>query len=343
MGDIFEGLCSQAKQWDSEYKLLFYWFDIDPRNEVDAEWFVPTEYEETFALSFLSKYPRAQQLRKLAWRRMKIHTYNAMGERGEEYFNQENPITVENAFISSGSNVFDMNQQYQIQQPIREVEDFKIFLEPCDELVIGVDIAEWGQTGDYSTISGRRRDGKVAFQYKARVNEIILAKKLDFILNYEVNGRKYEWVIFPENNKGTAFINECRQYSWFQFMLKQRKIDSTTWEDLVEKFWFWTSETSKDLIIREYRGAIYEKKIWVTPELFSEIRTYQYDKNNRPNAMGKNHDDLLMADMIAYYAVLHEPMVVRHKPPRNDDLEGMTIKERHMARLKAGYYNRDDE
>lgn len=73
---------------------------------------------------------------------MKIHTYNAMGERGEEYFNQENPITVENAFISSGSNVFDMNQQYQIQQPIREVEDFKIFLEPCDELVIGVDIAE---------------------------------------------------------------------------------------------------------------------------------------------------------------------------------------------------------
>lgn len=126
-------------------------------------------------------------------------------------------------------------------------------------------------------------------------------------------------------------------------MLKQRKIDSTTGEDLVEKFGFWTSETSKDLIIREYRGAIYAKKIWVTPELFSEIRTYQYDKNNRPNAMGKNHDDLLMADMIAYYAVLHEPMVVRHKPPRNDDLEGMTIKERHMARLKAGYYNRDDE
>ena len=53
---------------------------------------------------------------------MKIHTYNAMGERGEEYFNQENPITIENAFISSGSNVFDMNQQYQIQQPIREIE-----------------------------------------------------------------------------------------------------------------------------------------------------------------------------------------------------------------------------
>lgn len=184
-----------------------------------------------------------------------------------------------------------------------------------------MDIAEGGQTGDYSTISARRRDGKIAFQYKARVNEIILAKKMDFILNYEVNGRKYEGVIFPENNKGTAFINECRQYTWFQFMLKQRKIDSTTGEDLVEKFGFWTSETSKDLIIREYRGAIYEKKIWVTPELYSEIRTYQYDKNNRPNAMGKNHDDLLMADMIAYYAVLHEPMVVRHKPPRNDDLE----------------------
>jgi len=116
---------------------------------------------------------------------------------------------------------------------------------------------------------------------------------------------------------------------------------------LQDKYGFWTSETSKDLIIREYRGAIYEKKIWVTPELYSEICTYQYDKNNRPNAVWKNHDDLLMADMIAYYAVLHEPMVVRHKNteklPSDDELEGMTIMQRHMARLKAGYYNKDDE
>lgn len=92
-------------------------------------------------------------------------------------------------------------------------------------------------------------------------------------------------MIFPENNKGIAFINACREYKWFQFMLKQRKIDSTTGEDLQDKYGFWTSETSKDLIIREYRGAIYEKKIWVTPELYSEICTYQYDKNNRPNAV----------------------------------------------------------
>ena len=98
---------------------------------------------------------------------------------------------------------------------------------------MGIDIAEGGQEGDYSTISARRRDGKIAFQYKARVNEVMLARKLDFILNYQVNGRNYQGVIFPENNKGTAFINECRQYSWFQFMLKQRKIDSIAGEDLL--------------------------------------------------------------------------------------------------------------
>ena len=55
------------------------------------------------------------------------------------------------------------------------------------------------------------------------------------------------------------------------------------------------------MIIREYRSALYNREIYLSDELVSEILTYQFDKNNRPNAIPPNHDDLLMADMIALY------------------------------------------
>lgn len=347
-GDIFHGLVTQAKQGDSEYNLLFYGFDVDDRNEIDAEGFVPTSEEETFITSFLSKYQREKALRKIAWRRMKIHTYKAKGLKGEDYFCQENPISIEDAFISSGSAVFDLNQPYQIQQPIRSIEGFNLFCDPCDELTIGIDIAEGGIRGDYSTISARRPDGKLAFQFKDRVNEIILAQKLDWILNYqaEPNGKKYLGVIAPENNVGLAFINECfstrdngsYKYPWCQYILKQRKIDDVSEENIQEKYGFRTTKQSKDLIIREYRGAIYSKKIWVSPELYAEICTYQYDDKNRPNAVGNNHDDLLIADMIAFNIMEHEHFVAKYHVTEKDLLD-MDIVSRHMARLKMNARN----
>jgi len=337
LGDVFFELCMNSKNGDSEYQLLFYGFDIEDRNERDATNFEPTEDEKLYYENYLKQYGQERGYRKLSWRRMKINTAKALGDDGEKLFDQENPITIEHAFVSSGSAVFDLTQTFQIQKPLREIEGFKLFLEPCDELVIGVDMAEGGQKGDYSTISGRRRDGRVAFTFRARVNEIILAQKMDFILGYQVDGKTYRGVIFPENNIGQAFINECKKYRWFQYMLQARKHDSVDDDNLVQKYGFRTTMTSKDLIIREYRGGLYRKEIWITDEIYAEIRTYQFDKNNRPNAIAPNHDDLLMADMIAYNGVLHESFVVHHAPIERDP-DDMTHLEKLAARIRRGEY-----
>jgi len=77
----------------------------------------------------------------------------------------------------------------------------------------------------------------------------------------------------------------CKSYPWFQYLLKQRKEDSPSDENLVQKYGFRTTSQSKNLIIREYRNALISGDIWVTPELHSEIMTYQYDKDNAANAM----------------------------------------------------------
>lgn len=181
------------------------------------------------------------------------------------------------------------------------------------------------------------------FQYKGRVSEEILAKKLDFILSYteEATGdKKYLGAIIPENNVGGAFINECKKYPWFQYMMKERKVDSVSQENIVQKYGFRTTSQSKDLIIREYRIALQRKEIGVTPELYDEICTYQYDKNNSANAMMGYHDDLLMADMIAHNSVLHEPFTAKyHTKPRDE--EDMSIVERHLMRLRRGDYEDD--
>lgn len=340
MWDVFHWMCMNAREGLGDFKLLFYWFDIDERNERDVpDGFTMTDEESLFLSNHLSKYSFEQALRKIVWRRKRIETANALGEDGKSKFSEENPITVDDAFISSGSGVFDMKQPFKIQQPINEIEWFKIYLPVQDQLVIGIDIAEGWSKWDYSTISARNFEWQVAFQYRWRVSEIVLAQKVDFILTqYQEDKKHFMGTILPENNVGLAFINECKQYDWFQYVLKSRQGDRAEWEDLIQKYWFRTTKQSKDLIIREYRMALYNQEISITPDLHSEMSTYQYDKENRANAIAPNHDDLLMADMIAYNGILHEPFIVTYEVKPIDEMN-LSLVERHMLRLRRGDYD----
>lgn len=101
-----------------------------------------TQEEWTFMNNYLTAYPREQQMRKMMWRRMKIENSSAQGLNGKAKFSEENPISIDDAFISSGSSVFDMTLQYVIEHPIETVEGFNVFCEPEDQISIGIDIAE---------------------------------------------------------------------------------------------------------------------------------------------------------------------------------------------------------
>lgn len=235
-------------------------------------------------------------------------------DEGEDAFMQNYLLIPK---LLSGTPVFDMKQEFDIQKPYKEIQGFRLFLPPQDDLVIGIDIAEGGSKGDFSAISARNHQGKIVFQLKIRCSEEQLAMQLDFILTQYSEGeganpRHYLGTIVPENNVGLAFINECKKYPWFQYVLKQRREDSVSQENLVQKYGFRTTAQSKDLIIREYRIALLRKEISITPELHEEMGTYQYDSLNRANAMAPYHDDLLMADMIALNAIIHEPFVAKY-------------------------------
>lgn len=132
------------------------------------------------------------------------------------------------------------------------------------------------------------------------------------------------------------------KYPWFQYVLKARKLDGTEEEGIVQKYGFRTTAQSKQLIIREYRNALYRQEIDVTPETLTEMYTYQYDRNNAANALPPNHDDRIIADMISYHGVIHEPFVVEYdKDPIDEDM--MTPVQRHLYRLRNRRNEDEDE
>lgn len=255
-----------------------------------------------------------------------------------------------------GKTVFDTTQPIKTAQAYKQIEWFLLFQPPQDQLVIWVDLAEWGIKWDNSVLKARNRKWQTVFEFADTVNEILLAKKLDYILTQYSewewpNKKRYLGTIIIENNIGTAFINECKRtkddwslvYPWFQYVLKQRKLDWTIDYDWVqEKYWFRTSQSSKDLLIREYRNALDNWEIDVSPETLNEMYTFCYDEQNRPNAQSPYHDDRIMGDMLALHGILHEPFIVKYESIPVD-LEEMTPLQRHLHRIRTWAYNRPDD
>lgn len=312
LGNAFYYMCMTAKEWKWTYKLLFYPWYIEERNRAKApKDFCPMTDEKQLMQNYWL------DIDQIYWRRLKIEDANAVWKNWLESFNQENPITIESAFISSWASVFDLNAKFKIVKPIEEYMWWKIFQEPQDDLIFWVDIAEWWNTGDFSAITCYNRKWEIVLTYKWRVDEAMLARKLDEIFLYEKDTKKYLWWIIPENNIWRLFIKECQTYNWAYRIHHEIRTDMPVNETReTNKFWFRTTQPSKDFIIRLFRWAIHKMEVEVSEEIKSEIDTYQYDWNNRPNAIAPNHDDILMSAMIWYFAVTKIFWTIEYDKPK---------------------------
>lgn len=341
--NVFYNACMSAKNLVGSYKLLFYPWYIESRNKEkikNGEEFIISDEEKILK----KNYNLSEE--QLNWRRTKIHDANVLWEDGEKLFHQENPTTIDWAFVSSWVTVFDLTRNYKQSPIIEELEWWKFYQKAQDRLIIWIDMAEWWMKWDYSAMSARNKEWELVATFKARVWEEMLAKKLDWFFSYDKLWGLYVGNVLPENNIWLAFINECKKYEWFhERMLTERKSDKMDWEDnQIMKYGFRTTQKSKDLIIRQYRGAIYKKAILISEELHWEIQTYIYDKNNRPNAVPPNHDDLLMADMIAYHWILTEPNPLEYDTEKIYTDESVTgVRNKEILQIKLWEYNKNEQ
>jgi hypothetical protein len=135
MGNMFHQKCMAALKGEGEYILIFIpWFwQVEYRKTVPDD-FIPTEEELKLKTAF--KLDDEQ----LYWRRIKIEEF-----RSEWKFRQEYPMTVMDAFVTSGESLIN-------QQSILDARKTKI-IDNNAPLILGVDM---GRTGDPVVIAPRR-------------------------------------------------------------------------------------------------------------------------------------------------------------------------------------------
>ncbi len=324
--DPFYNLTMKARTGEGTYKLLFYPWYIEERNKSALPFWYGLNDEEIIEArktgwkhyrinytekekQIISQYDLNDE--QIYWRRTQIADAMAMWEDWNKKFDQENPDSIDTAFVASGTQVFDLSLDYKINKPVYETWDFKIFWEPEDSMVFGIDTAEWWKSGDYSTIIWMNRAWKILISFRKRCEDFQLAEAMDQIFNLKYKDKYFVGTILIERNKWSSFVAEARKYDWFYLILKWRDQTAIS-DDTKEYYGFWTGGWSKEQIIRDFRKWFYNHALEITQQIYEEICTYIYN-NWKAEAMSWKHDDMIMAAMIAYHWVLYEPWVETYK------------------------------
>ena len=301
VGNSFHRLWQGAVKGENDYIAIFVpWYLMTEYRRKAPEGFERTTEEEVL----VTRYSLDDD--QLYWRRLKI------AEGGEDKFRQEYPATPEEAFIVSGSNVFNIEKLSKlVPQPIlakREfnfessmMEDLKdgsieIFKYPTfeDAFAIGADVA-LGVGKDYSTavvINARR---EVCAVYR---NNTIDPSQFGDLLFYL--GRYYNNALLAveSNSMGIATLNRLTQMGYVN-MYYQTKMANVSKEEGTRIGWRTTS-ASKPAIIGFLKNAIEQEDIWIPSRIIiGELMNYVADESGKTNAIVGQNDDTVIALAIA--------------------------------------------
>ncbi len=301
VGNEFHRLWVGAVKGENEYIPIFVpWFLMPEYCRAAPENFERTEEEETLVTRFDLNDDQ------LYWRRLKI------AEGGSDKFRQEYPSTPEEAFVVSGSNVFNIEKLNDlVPQPILKQMDFnfesmmmedkprgsiEIYKYPTfeDSFAIAADVS-LGVGKDSSAAVVINRDKEVCAVYR---NNTIDPSNFGDVLFYL--GRYYNnaLVAVESNSMGIATLNRLVQMNYVN-LYYQTKIANVSKEEGSRPGWRTTS-ASKPAIIGFLKSAIENEEIWIPSRtIIGELMNYVADDNGRTNAIVGYNDDTVIALAIA--------------------------------------------
>lgn len=301
VGNAFHRLWKDAEEGKNEYIPIFVpWFLMTEYRREPPDKFELTEEEEE--LKRLYNLDNAQ----LYWRRLKV------AEGGKDKFRQEYPCNPNEAFIVSGSNVFDMDKlQALVPQPILSQREFNFESRMFDDArlgsleiykfptydepyIIGADVSLGvGQDSSVGVVLNTKRE--VCAVYRNNTIDPSLFGDLLFYL-----GRYYNNALLAveSNSMGIATLNRLVQME-YQNLYYQTKIANVSKEEGTRIGWKTTS-SSKPAIISFLKNAIESEEIWIPSRvIISELMSYVADENGRTNAAPGFNDDTVIALAIA--------------------------------------------
>lgn len=148
---LFYSMCQDALHGRGEYQLIFIpWWWMD-EYEADSSNHPPLDDEEAYGAENLREYPSLRQVRKLNWRRNKVHEFSAGGgvEKGLRKFKQIYPANPIEAFQASGKGLFTAGAITAARKNITLTDEQA-------PVVLGVDTAGNGAGSDRSLIVVRQ-------------------------------------------------------------------------------------------------------------------------------------------------------------------------------------------
>ena len=239
---------------------------------------------------------------QLYWRRLKI------AESGELKFKQEYPSTADEAFVVSGSNVFDVDKLDSLipEAPLstRVWDTYSKMFDDGKEgklqlwsypkfdkpYVIAADVS-LGVGQDYSTAVVLDQDYKVIALYRDnRIDPSTYGELLFYLGRYFNNA----FLCVESNSMGIATLQKLESMNYVN-MYKQTKIANVSNEEGV-RLGFRTTVSTKPVIIGNLKRLIADEAINIPSNIMiQELKDYISTTTGKTEASPGTHDDTVMA------------------------------------------------
>jgi hypothetical protein len=292
IGKSFYDLWMAAKQEESSYKAFFVaWYEVDDYKKDPDSLFRPTHEEEK-----ILKMNPSVTYANLAWRRLKIAEY--LGDEDNsllspaERFKQDFPTTDTEAFLSTGSPVFDpyviqdyidrlkAHQSRDIKDKI-QIESFiikqfkdrlKVYAPPREgkKYYVGCDVSEGLAIGDSSSICVIDDKYNQVASWHGKIDPDLLAHLLIAI------GIFYKKALLvPEvNNMGHTTLTTIKNEGYSK-VYRKTILDKVTKEKVIKIGWRTTAQSKADMlseavkITRDKAANIQDKQLLIEMNLVS--------------------------------------------------------------------------
>ena len=275
---------------------------------------------------------------QLQWRRWCIAN-NCGGSL--DMFRQEDPASPGEAFLHSGTGVFDNEQIVlrleRLPEPAgrgeftdgewTESETGAITLYELPEegvpYVLGGDTA--GEGSDYFTaIVIDNVSGRIAAKLRQKYSEPEYVRQI-----YEL-GRFYnDALVAIETNFSTYPVMKLQEMEYPNQYSRER--EDTYTRQMKKSYGFRTDRQSRPRAIANLVEVFSSHPEWFTDrELLEEMLTFCYNEDHRPEALAGKHDDLVMGAAITYAARHQQRMTVLTEPekPREKLIDQMKRQKR---------------
>ena len=327
---------NDAKElWDSGTCLnVFYvWWDTEEYSDDDVE--VIEDVKDAWLIERIAWLrQKGVDDKKIAWYVKKYNSYITTNDNGvicsqKDSIRQEYPCFPEEAFIASGSCIFDSDSlQTRLDNikdvnaekigyfeynksidgdgivhisNIRWVEDkklgyIKLFIEPDERkyYVLGGDTAGDGSDRFTGQVIDNHTLKQCAVLWKTNIDEDLYAEQMYCL------GKYYNWALIGIEVNFSVYPTKQLVNMEYPNLFFREQYDEIQ-NKVVNKFGFKTTSLTKSQIIPELQRIVRESvDVLIDKETIKEMITFVRDDAGHAGAIVGKHDDLVMGLAIAY-------------------------------------------